>query len=476
MTCIQSPVHSINLPSNKHEEDCIISWTNNIVFRILNDWEYSIFSAMSDTSQLVRQSMIDITNKISDILNHTWNEPYGIFLFWSPSRNEMLPNSDLDIWIIHDEDIPRDDLKLIIEYFKTLPFDKIDIANWQSMAAMEYYAKTSIIEGNQAIDAKFIAGNKKFQWEYIDRGINTVCNSIERKFLNYICEEHFLHRYDYIWKITENWPNLKYDFWASRDLIFFNWYTWISSDLTNADIQYKGNTPTLLSSIEFIEQKFNFELKESIEIINLVKNTAVECSKKDDSKLLRCLNGYTIQSVFEKAKNKLTFYDINNSHELELAYKKAKKNIQDALSIIYVDIVENLKIFKGEEWSKKYKKIDCNEYSDNEIIELLKNNNDTILQNIALWKILDWEMSREFLSKLVVTVLEQIPLSFANVMAILTKHELCEFDLSKILDNIFDIPGYEYLMRLVYRHPNSTIEIKDRLSKSRLIDAKYKSA
>ncbi len=475
MTHNQTLIRSVDFPSNKHEEDYIISWTKNIVFRILNDWEYSIFSAMSDTSTLVKESMINITNKISAILNYTWNEPYGIFLFWSPSRSEMLPNSDLDIWIVHDENISNDDLKLIIEYFKTLPFDKIDIANWQTMTAMEYYTKTSIIEGNQAIDAKFIAGNKKFQQEYIDRGINTVCNGIERKFLNYICEEHFLHKYDYVWKITENWPNLKYDFWASRDLIFFNWYAWIIADITNIDIQGKENVSILLNSVEFIEQKFHLELKESIEIINLVKNTAVECSKSDNSRLLRYLNEYTIQNVFEKAKNKLAFYDINNSQELGLVYKKSKKNIQDALWILYADVVENLKKLKGEDWSGKYRKVDRNEYGDDETIELLKNNNDVILQNIALWKALDWEMNRQFLSELVVTVLERIPLSFANVMAILTKYELCEFDLSKILDNIFDIPGYEYLMRLVYRHPNSTIDIKKRLSNSKLIDAKYKS-
>jgi len=84
-----------------------------------------------------------------------------------------------------------------MEYLETLPFDKIDIANWQSIGAMEYYAKTSIVEGNQAIDAKFISGNDRFYKEYIDSDIKTTGNSIERKFLNYICEDNFLHKYDF---------------------------------------------------------------------------------------------------------------------------------------------------------------------------------------------------------------------------------------------------------------------------------------
>jgi hypothetical protein len=145
------------------------------------------------------------------------------------------------------------------------------------------------------------------------------------------------------------------------------------------------------------------------------------------------------------------------------------------LWIIYNNVIQSLQDYKGTEWTRKYKIFIADDFHIDELILLLERGDDSILENVVLWKIINQEIDSLFLHKIIKTILKQNPLSFPNIMAILAKKDLQESDLWEILNVIFDIPWYEYLMRLVHRHSNSTIPIKERLSKSQLIDAKYKT-
>jgi len=69
------------LTLSQSERYDIVSKTNAITEKTLNDPKYSLFSAMSDSSALVEQTVIKTSKKMSQILSCNEDEPYGVFLF-----------------------------------------------------------------------------------------------------------------------------------------------------------------------------------------------------------------------------------------------------------------------------------------------------------------------------------------------------------------------------------------------------------
>ncbi len=195
----------------------------------------------------------------------------------------MLPNSDLDIGIVFNHDTDEVFKERIRLKFKSLPFDKIDIASWSTIEEMIGRNKVNTIETNKAIDTEFSGGSIEIAEDYLTNVRNP--DHLFDKRRRMITEFGILRCFDYISKVTEYGPNLKYDFGASRDIVFLDWYYLLrSGEPTYENPFYLGGLEALLKESHISEQEKNF-LQQSIELILTVKFSLVYESKKVGKKI-----------------------------------------------------------------------------------------------------------------------------------------------------------------------------------------------
>ncbi len=434
----------------------IARWISDISDRLASDPEYDSFHAMCDTSHFTRRIVSGTIDSIHKALSVDEDgSPFWVFLFWSPSRTEMLPNSDLDIGFVIDEKGSSWEVENILqERFWNMLFDKIDVANWNSIPLMRRCAEKSIVDGNKAIDARFIGWNTAFSRQYNESGIQESINSLERQFLNYLCEEKFLHTYDYPRKVSQHWPNLKYDAGAWRDMIFFNWFCKLLHTYHGKSWPAEQNTPQLLTSLEYTKQVTWIDVVSDVDLISLVKNSALECGKEDNSRLLRYLNQYTIDSVFQKTRGGLKRLGIHSSDQLMEQYVQSKNNINRALENQLSHVILLLLRVKWRDWVQKYVYVLSGEFGVSELLQLLKWWSDQILRNIALWKCFSENISEAQMSGIINILLGEAELSFADLMAVLSQKNVAQKDLIRILECVGNLPEYDYIKWMVYKHKN----------------------
>ncbi len=127
--------------SNQLKES--ISGLENNIFK----GNIDIFESMREMKKISISVVNEIISSFSTHLNIKNEElPFTIFFFGSPSRNIMLPNSDLDIGIVFEKNCPdqlKDNLK---NSLNSLPFDKIDILDLDSIDEMKKENCPSIVE------------------------------------------------------------------------------------------------------------------------------------------------------------------------------------------------------------------------------------------------------------------------------------------------------------------------------------------
>src|ERR1700733_996336 len=269
------PSENIRIPDQKESETIeFVSNKLNLVSGDVLSGEKSILDSTIEMSVLVHEAIDRVVNSlVTELQLDKSNLPFAIFLFGSPSRNLMLPNSDLDIGFVFLDDCP-DEVKILLhERISNLPFDKIDIAGWSSIEEMKKENCLDMIEYSKATDAKFVSGNDNISKEYTEsiRDKDTKEDKVNR----FITEFGLFHKHDYLAKRTENGPNLKYDFGASRDIIFLDWFYIINTN--NNKEREDETTPFFFKSLDILLEKDlisieeHDQLKSIIEIILLVK-------------------------------------------------------------------------------------------------------------------------------------------------------------------------------------------------------------
>lgn len=403
----------------------------NAVFR----GEQSILDTTKKMGILAKETIKKvIENFVIEFELDTSHLPFAVFLFGSPSRNLMLPNSDLDIGLVFKGDC-SDKIKVLLhERFKALPFEQVDIAGWSSIEEMKKENCLDMIEYSKATDAKFVTGNQEISKQYI--ALIRDKDTKEDKANRFITEFGLFHKHDYFVKKTEKGPNLKYDFGASRDIIFLDWFYILNSN-DNKKREQKIS-PFFIKGLDILFtkklislQKLD-QLKFSIDIILLVKFILrSEYVRTKDDMLLR-LNSYSLHKCYFEAQVAFEKIGINNVDNLIDVYYNAKLALHNLVKVLYDEIaILNHTLTKIWDVAKTAIKLD---------VQILK-----ILEN-KIWH-------------------ELLPFAISS-----KSPKILEFILDSI---ILDSPGYEYILRIISENNFITTQMKQKLLSSKLAD-KYK--
>jgi len=316
-------------------ESIMINKSLDTISRHLILGDITVFDSLRQMSELVNSTIRKIVTQISVELEiQEYKLPFAVFLFGSPSRNVMLPNSDLDIGIVFQEGVDEKFKDSVRSKFTDLPFDKVDFASWSSLFEMEKVNSSDLIENNKSIDAKYIAGNITIRdtHEINILGLETQQDKSRR----IITEYSLFHCFDYLSKITTTGPNLKYDFGASRDIIFLDWYYLLKfSGPKSQDQPFFIHGLEYLVSDSIIDSEEEAQLKIGIELIMLVKFSLLFQSRKTGNKELLYLNDSSLETCFEISLKALEKLGISNLEELKNRYYKAKTLLKIAVIKIF---------------------------------------------------------------------------------------------------------------------------------------------
>lgn len=387
----------------------------------------SILSTTGEMTKLTKKTLQNISTDFSKELKvEEKSLPFGLFLFGSPSRNMMLPNSDLDVGVVYEKDCPESVQTKLISFLSALPFDKIDIPKWHSIESMTKNSSVDMMEYSKAVDAQFVSDNQNIKQEYANRVRKQ--DTKEDKIGRFITDYGLLRHYNYVSKISDWGFNLKYDFGASRDLIFFDWYFLIYSDYDKAgDASFTRKGQDLLLKRNIIDVQTYKSLLQATELVLLVKFVLLHKFREKGDSAILSLSNYSLQTAFEYAPQAFKRLNIKDADGLISSYFEAKGIIHNVVETMYTEIA-HLQPDLAQKWK---------EAKTAESLNLEGSQMD-----LNTWQ-------------------QLVPYAINS-----NKAEL----LDQIVEEIKDINGFEYILRIVSENKHLNKDIAAKLLQSRLPD------
>jgi len=179
--------------------------------------------------------VVEETRKFDKIVRDTYEEVamnlfgtkvpsgFAVFAYGSPGRIELVGgDSDADIFLVEKEKTPRSTefKKRLKERWGTFGFSKVDLPPWGTYDEIDIYLEKSLVEGNQVLETRFLAGDESVMQEVSQR--KQKFDSIERGLRNIIFNRLYFNQY-FRQRIRDGALNLKYCPGGSRDFLFVYW-------------------------------------------------------------------------------------------------------------------------------------------------------------------------------------------------------------------------------------------------------------
>ena len=96
------------------------------------------------------------------------NSPMAVFAYGSPGRYELtVGDSDADILIAEPSANQESDKlkKVLKDRWGAFDFSKVDVPPWSTYEDIETFLRTSLVEGNQVLETRFICGDESIKKE-----------------------------------------------------------------------------------------------------------------------------------------------------------------------------------------------------------------------------------------------------------------------------------------------------------------------
>lgn len=285
----------------------------DVAERLFKDPSYTVFDAMSEMSS----SAEDFIKRLSD--------RYPGIKLWaggSLGRREMLPNSDIDLFVIYDEDgYEESDIRID-------GVDKFEIGHI-STAKLDELLTYSLVDANRFIDGRSVGRNPATEVE----GLVVKASTLDHQLANNVSEYFFYRYFDFPNKTTSMGPNLKYSTGSSRDTIFFNM---ISRMSTGNFPGIRGTTPELADAMADAETRYG--IRQPYDAVNLlftVKNAAISVYDATNDMRNRYVSPTSLDAIYEFGKEKFSALGITDSSAFIDAYSAARQELEYCVDTMF---------------------------------------------------------------------------------------------------------------------------------------------
>lgn len=170
--------------------------------------------------RMVRESYWDVA---MNLFGTKIPSGFAVFAYGSPGRIELVGgDSDADIFLIEKTKTSQSTefKKRLKEKWGTFGFSKVDLPPWGTYDEIDVYLDKSLVEGNQVLETRFLAGDESVMQEVSQR--KQKFDSIERGLRNIIFNRLYFNQY-FRQRVRDGALNLKYCPGGSRDFPFVYW-------------------------------------------------------------------------------------------------------------------------------------------------------------------------------------------------------------------------------------------------------------
>jgi len=429
------------------------------------------FIYVTNYSEKFRNLIISICEKAQINVGLTSLKGIGVFLFGSPSRQEMVEESDADIMIIRDED-NEDYFKFRTEFEKLLineNFPKLDLPEWGNLKDCETYIRDSITEGNQIIEAKFIYGDFE-----VDKKVvilkNKYCTS--DKFERILCFQKLYFDQYYKQRTRGTIKNVKYGHGGTRDFMFITWFSNLLDINENKKINFEDNFPHTYKSLSHLYSRklINFEeyikFCKDVKIVLLLRNQVLINNKGSEDEGLTYLDDRTLKRLQQTGQFANMF---DTMKELKIYLEKAVSNVKTLKDCIWKNYLDFLTKTKGFEWHNRFIKILKGEVTK-DLIEQV--DEEDILTKIAIL----WNINPKKDGKLFYELFDKYSKSHSwEILTSLCCHVNCPAEvIDTIVKNKAMVKGYEYILRVSSRNKNVSGKTLLRIMNNPYLEERFK--
>lgn len=400
-------------------------------------------------------------------------EGMGVFLFGSPSRQEMIDESDADIMIVRKSDSKEYGLfrKEFIMLLEKENFAKIDVPDWGTYEDCELYLKHSITEGNQVVEAKFIYGDPDVN-SFID-GLRDKYCSVYR-FEKVLCFQKLYFDQYYTQRTQPGIKNVKYGHGGTRDFMFITWFANMLDSEDGRKINLEDNFPLVYKSLSSLYERKLLCVEdykkylESINVVLILRNEILIQNKWSENEGLTYLDDKTISILFKRELFKNGTAD--NEESLRDYLISNVNNVAELKSRIWELFIEHLCNRRGHEWTKLFKKFASGNIFEEDLEKIPES--DELLQMVLIWNV-NSVSNKELFSK----IFDKYSKSDSwTILASLCCHPQCSPEvLDFIATGMGFKKGYEYLLRVISRNANVNKETLKKIFENPNLEERYKN-
>ena len=408
-----------------------------IAHKLFYDPSYRVFNAMEEMSSATENFIHILAEKYPDTV---------LWVGGSLGRREMLPNSDIDLFAVYDDiDQKPDDI-----YIQGV--DKFELGNID-IESLNQLLTCSLVDANRFIDGRSVGVRPATEVELIMERINTS----DRQLANNISEYFYYRYFDFPQKTTENGPNLKYSTGSTRDTIFFNMISRMSSDVFPAR---RGVQPELVEVLQASEEHYGVKAPyEAIDLLFIAKNAAISVYDKTGDIRSRYVSSISLVAIYEFCEDKFKARGIASADEFIDAYKAARLELELAVDTLFTAALSEHPIAETFDALLKLPKEEIPAAS----LKAIENESGYphSVASFASWFTLISNPTGKDMDKLS-SVLTSKPLneSWGGIMAVACAPATENETLSQLADWLYENEKGAYLLKLITRNPASSAETK----------------
>lgn len=395
-------------------------------FEIINGsftLDSNAFKVMIHESSKLSQRIEAIFRSLVDEYGSNSFKGIALFVFGSPKRMELVKYGDIDAFLISPPESYAVRQRIIAE-LSELPYDKVDIPDWNSLAQVNLASLSNNPEGDYA-DASFIAGDREVLEKY-----NRLDISSRFVDINHLLPKIIFHFY--FWSLKYNRSskqgiNLKYSHGATRDILFIDWIHDLLTEGESRNNNYSPE-PQILKAIRYftdngvLNEAESSRALDAINTVTVTKYTSLQLNSETMGKGEGYLNEELATRLLSTEEFRGKFTDI---YELAAFYNNARYIIYWLKCKLY-DHINNLGL-----------SID-NPHS----IDLIHN----LWNNRASF---DYEQLNNLFN-------QGLSKNWYVIASTLCRDDVPEDTIHQIANSFVSQSGFEYLTRLMILHKNTS--------------------
>lgn len=290
---------------------------SEIAYRLFRDPSYSVFDAMSEMSTGAEEYIGRLAQQYPGI---------KLWVGGSLGRREMLPNSDIDLFVIYGNST-YEKSGIRVEGVDKFELGHIDTESLRDL--LNY----SLIDANHFIDGRRFGSTPAPE---VDQMI-LEANTPDHQLANIISEYFFYRYFDFPEKTTPMGPNMKYSTGSSRDTIFFN----MISRMSTGDFPaVRGSQPELAQVMADSESRYGIRAPyRAVNLLFTVKNAAISVYDATGDPRSRYVSHVSLEAIYEFGKDKFRAWGIRDAQQFISDYAAARQELEYVVDTIFTKSV-----------------------------------------------------------------------------------------------------------------------------------------